>query len=293
MVTLIVACGMVAGAGLALLIREYVPRQPHPGDAIARLTGAAPTYTVAATDGSVADRLGRRMAAVAGTWTALRIPHNDLELLRIPVTRFIGEKIIFAFIGLATPAAAAASMSVFGTAPPVAIPSVAGLVLAVVASYVPNYNVAEQARTARAEFDRTMTSYVDLVAMDLAAGVGLHQAMHDAAHVADSWVFHRLRHELARAELNDRQPWDALRAVGEDLRLPSLTKTATVVALAGNKGASIVDVLRDRATGMRDEQLNLDKARAGARTERATVPVSMTTIVFLTILIVPMITQTV
>lgn len=290
---LIVAAGMVSGAGLALLIREFVPRHPHSGDAIARLTGATPTTATPTEGHGLAERVGRQVLARATTWTALRIPYRDLDLLRISPTRFVGEKVIFACLGLATPPAAAAGMSVFGTALPFAVPAVAGLALGVAASYVPNYNVADDAARARAAFDRSMTSYTDLVAMELAAGVGLHQAMTSAAKAGDSWVFHRLRYELARADLNDQHPWHALRAVGEELRLPGVIKTATVVALAGDKGASIVDVLRDRAKEMRDEQLNIDKARAGARTERATVPVSMTTIVFLTILIVPMITQTV
>ncbi|WP_162452913.1 type II secretion system F family protein [Phytoactinopolyspora mesophila] len=195
---------------------------------------------------------------------------------------------LFALVGLVTPPAAVLAVSLTGIGVPVVIPAVVGVGLGLAMSFLPYYNVADGAKRARAEFSRAMTCYIDLVALERAAGAGPVQALEHAAAVGDSWVFHRLRDELARSRYRGTSAWEALRAVGEELRLPELVQAGDVMRLAAVEGATVYDNLRARAHDMRNELLTQDKAAAGVRTERASAPVAMTTIVFLLIFATPL-----
>lgn len=291
MTQLVIAAGMIAAIGVLLIVREFRPRNPHAPDTAARLTGTAQVAYVDEDSTDFTDRLGRAVLRHVGSWSLLRIPHRDLQLLRISVTQFLGEKVLLAFVGLFMPVAASMVASIVGLQLPFVFPAIASLALAVVLFFVPNWSLAEKASTARAEFARSMTCYVDLVALERAGGAGATQSLEDAATIGDSWVFQRLSEELDRARWNREPAWAALRTVGEELRLAELVKTADVMRLAGDQGATVYENLRARASEMRNEQLTSDKARAGARTERAVLPLAFTAIVFITMLVYPMAIQ--
>ena len=288
---LAIAAGMIAALGAMLILREFRPRHPHAADTAARLTGTAQVTYVDEDSTDLTNRVGRAVLRHAGTWSVLRIPHRDLQLLRVSVTRFVGEKVLLALVGLLIPAAATVVASLTGLQLPFTIPAVAGLAMSAVLFFVPNWTIADKANTARKEWKRAMTCYVDLVALERAGGAGAIQSLEHAATIGDSWVFARLSEELDRARWSQEPAWGALRSVGEELRLPELVKTADVMRLAGDQGATVYENLRARASEMRNEQLTDDKARAGARTERAVLPVALTAIVFVLTLIVPMAMQ--
>ncbi|NED96855.1 hypothetical protein G1H11_16230 [Phytoactinopolyspora alkaliphila] len=286
---LTILAGMIAGLGALLVIREFVPRHPHPIEAARRLTTITRTVPTTTDDGGgLSVGLGRLILRRGGSWSILRIPHRDLALLGMSVSRFLGERGLLALAGLASPTASAVGASLAGWTPPIAVPVAVSLLAATTLSFLPYYTVAQQASRARAEFARAMTCYVDLVALERAGGAGPVQSLEHAATVGDSWVFARLRDELARARYRGTPAWDALRNVGEELRLPQLVKTGDVMRLAGLEGATVYDNLRARAMDMRNELLTHDKAESGVRTERATAPVAVTSIVFLLILATPM-----
>ncbi|NDL57026.1 type II secretion system F family protein [Phytoactinopolyspora mesophila] len=284
-----IAAGLVAGLGAFMVVREFRPRYPHPVDAAARLTNTHRIAPLARSAGvSVPERLGGALLRRGWSSTLMRIPHRDLSLLGMSVSRFLGERAVLAMLGLASPTVAALTASLAGWTPPVVVPAVFSLAAAAGLSLIPYFMVANQANRARAEFARAMTCFVDLVALERAGGAGPIQALEHAASVGDSWVFRRLRDELARARYRGTPAWEALRHVGEELRLPELVKVGDVMKLAGVEGATVYGNLRARAQDMRAELLAHDKAQAGVRTERATAPVAVTSIVFLLIIATPM-----
>ena len=296
MIQLSIAMGMIAAAGVMLVVRELRPRYPDAVDTAARLTNtttaAVPSYAeIGSPDDQLRERIGRVMLRHLGTWSILRIPHRDLGLIRMSVTEFLGLKGLYAFIGLVTPTISTMLLGTFGVNLPFTLPVVVGLIAAVVLSYLPNYDVADRAKDARAEFARAMTSYIDLVSLERAGGAGPVQALEHAAEIGDSWVFERLRDELSRARWHGTPAWQALHNVGDELRLPELVETADIMRLAGDQGATVYENLRARASAMRAEILSSDKARAGIRTERSTAPVAMTTVMFLIMLATPMAMQ--
>lgn len=287
---LAIAAGLLVGLGLTIVIWRLAPAQPHLSDALERL---APRQTTAATavasqsNGSAQDRLGlllqRRVPAIA----LLRIPTKELALLRIPVHRFIGDKALFALVGLLIPPAITVLATLVGTSIPFALPVVASLGLAVAMSFLPDYNARDDARAARIEFARALGAYMDGVSTERLGGTGTTQSLTEPANAADSWVFVRIREELARAELNHQRPWDGLNQLSVELGLPELGDLADIMRLAGENGASVAESLGARASSLRNALLIEEQTKANAAGERMTIPVSVLAMVFLVMLAVP------
>ncbi|RIQ20153.1 type II secretion system F family protein [Jiangella rhizosphaerae] len=292
---LAVLLGLGAGTGLLVILRELagqVGRLPHPVHTARRLTGtphpgdALDDAHLAGT-GGLTSRVGRVVLRRGAGSSLLHVPYRDLALLRRSAAQFLGERAICAAVGLVLPTAATTALGLAGVRLPFAVPALTGLVTAVLVSYLPLYTVADLARAKRAEFRRAMATYVDLVALERAAGSGATQSLESAARIGESWAFRRVRDELAHARWSGVPAWEALRSVGRELRLPELTDTGDVMRMSAREGATVYDVLRARASAMRTELLTSDQARAGSRTERAAAPLAATAVVFMLILAAP------
>jgi Flp pilus assembly protein TadB len=159
--------------------------------------------------------------------------------------------------------------------------------VAVAASFVPDYTVTAAARRAREEFTLGVSAFADLVALQVASGTGTTQAVETAAELGDSWVFTRLAEELRRAEFTHTPPWDALRRVGDDLDLPMLADVADTLRLSVESGVTIAGSLRSRAHALRHELLSAEHERANAASERMSAPVAGLTLTFMAVLITP------
>ena len=99
-------------------------------------------------------------------WAFVADPPDDSQLLRIPLARFYGDKIVMALMGLVIPPLLAFFFEQIGLGFPIAIPAIASLGLAVVMFFLPNYNAVDDARKARLEFARALGAYIDLVALE-------------------------------------------------------------------------------------------------------------------------------
>jgi len=153
--------------------------------------------------------------------------------------------------------------------------------------FLPDYNVRDDAKKARAEFARALGAYLDLVALERNSGAGPRQAMEAAADVGDSWVFRRLGEELARTRWSGLTPWEALHELAAELGLPELDDLADIMRLSGEEGAAIYTSLRARSAALRTAMLNTEKAKANEVGERMSIPMSLLGVIFLAILIAP------
>ncbi|TYL51847.1 hypothetical protein FXB39_07915 [Nocardioides sp. BGMRC 2183] len=280
--------GGLVGLGVALLVLRLAPAQPDLVDALARLGSARATPTPAAGDRVRGkERLGTWAMRVLppGLWT--RTPHRELALLRIPLARFYGDKLTFAALGLLIPPLLAWFFGLLGLGFPVVVPAFASLGLAAVMFFVPNYNAIDDARRARVEFSRALSAYIELVALERNNGSGARQAMEAAAASGDSWVFTRLAEELARSRWSGLPPWDALRALAQELGLPELDDFADIMRLSGEEGAGVYNSLRARASAMRSAMLTDEVAEANAVGERMTLPGSLLGVIFMALLVAP------
>src|SRR3546814_13848785 len=78
-----------------------------------------------------------------GAWA--HTPRKDLALLQISETRFYGEKVVWAMLGLIMPPLLAGFFSLIGLPLPFAIPTLGSLALAALFWFMPNYNAADDA----------------------------------------------------------------------------------------------------------------------------------------------------
>lgn len=294
-VQLLLAAGGLVGLGLALVLVQLVPPHPDLGQTLARLSPAGAREAQAAqASGQPRVEGAGDVRDVLGAWGARHLPAAlwgkiraaDLAVLGMTPVRFYGEKILYAFIGLvAGPVLAWVVMFFFAI--PLYVPVVATLVLTAALWLIPTYNVVTDSRDARVEFARALGAFVDLVALEMASGSGPRQAMEAAAAVGDSWVFARLREELARTRWSGLTPWDALRHLGDEIDMPDLHELADIMRLSGEDGTRVYPQLRARATSMRSAIMSAQKTRANEVSERMTLPMTLLGLIFLLILITP------
>lgn len=286
--------GVLAGAGLAGLVWRLAPVHAHPGDVLARLSPDADAALARANaeadpaDGAtLADRLGRWGIRLLPRSVWGTPPRQELALMRIPLHRFYGDKLLYALVGLLIPAVLTSLFAVLGWRMPIVLPVGAALAMGVGMFFLPDYNVRDDAKKARIEFDRALGAWTDLVALERNSGSGPRQAMEVASAVGDSWVFRRLREELALSAWTGEPPWDALKRLSTELGLPELGDVADIMRLSGEEGSQVYSQLRARSTSMRTAMLNDELAAANAVGEKMTIPMSLLGVVFLVILIVP------
>jgi hypothetical protein len=281
--------GALLSLGVVLLLARFIPAEPDLAEALARLTPGRTRATVVGpvTTATGKDRIGvwALKALPPALW--IRTPHRELALLRIPLARFYGDKIVMALMGLLIPPLLGLFFDQIGLGLPVAIPALASLALAVVMFFLPNYNAVDDARKARLEFTRALGAYIDLVALERHNGSGVRQAMEAAAQVGNSWVFTRLSEELTRSRWSGQPPWDALHALADELGLPELDDFADIMRLSGEEGASVYTNLRARSAAMRTAMLNDEITEANAVGERMTIPGSLLGVIFMALLVAP------
>ena len=287
---LALVAGALVGLGVALLVWRLAPADPDLGDALQRLSPEHAKRRAVETTHTASDireRLGvwGMKTLPAGAWGT--IPVKELAILRIPISRYYGEKIMFALLGLAIPPLLTIFFTLLGARLPIFIPAVATLGLATVMFFLPNYNVRDDAKKARAEFSRALGAYIDFVALERNSGAGPRQAMEVAACVGDSWVFRRLSEELARTRWSGLTPWDALHGLALELGLPELDDLADIMRLSGEEGAQIYRSLRARSSGMRSAMLATEKGKANEVGEKMSIPMSLLGVIFLAILVAP------
>jgi len=288
---IIIASGCLLGLGLALLLVPLLPAQPHLVTVLDRLnpdrrTTTTPLGTTTTTEGAerdLTDKVGiwaqRRLPAAL--W--FRTPTQQLRIIRKPLHRYLGEKLLYTLLGLLFPPVLGAFALLLGLGLPFAIPVVAGLILGAALSFIPDYNARDDAKTARDEFTRSLGAYIDQVAMERAGSSGTVQSMERAAHIGDSWVFARIEEELNRARFAGRPPWDGLTELSEEMDLPELARFADTMRISGEEGAAALPTLRASARSLRIAILTDDQAKAGASTERMSLPRTALAIVFLLI----------
>ncbi len=178
------ASGTLIGLALALLVWRLAPSDPDLVDALDRLSPDhvvprrnTPGLDVDTGTGSAVDRIGlwAMKNLPGGAWA--HTPRKDLAILQISETRFYGEKVVWALLGLIMPPLLAAFFSLIGLPLPFAIPTLGSLALAALFWFMPNYNAADDAKKARIEFSRALGAYIDMVATGVRDGSSGQQAL--------------------------------------------------------------------------------------------------------------------
>ena len=280
--------GLIAGAGLALLLLNYAPRTIRAGDALTRLgevsiPNATPAKALAGWD-------------KAGAWVSRRAPGipfftaptAELDLLEIPVAQFYADKLKMAAIGFCIPLGFAALLQIAGLSFP--LPLLFCPILAFVFWIIPDSSVRTKAKEARREFTRFVTVYLQLVAVALLGNTTADAALMSAASVSDSWVFRRIRREYQAAELTRTSKWDALERLGVSVGVPALIDMARTMRLSEARVGLRAQLL-PACDMLRAQVAASDKDAAERVTSKMDIPVFCTLIPIMALMIVPSVLQ--
>lgn len=279
--------GGLIGLGLATALFAVAPTHPDLREYLARVNAPSRRQPADEAPKDLQDRLGLWLMLHLPLTRFIAPPVTQLALLRRPVHRFYADKALFGLIGAFFPSVAATLLALFGIELPIVIPVGAALLLGVAMSFLPDYNVRDDAKAARAEFRHALSAYVDLVAIARNSGAQTRQAMEIAARAGDSWVFARIHEELVNSRFAGHTPWDALRGLADELSITDLSDVADIMRTSGEDSASVYGTLRARAASMRNALQSAEVAKANAVNERLVMPAALLFIVFTLALAAP------
>lgn len=143
----------------------------------------------------------------------------------------------------------------------------------------PDLSLRAGSKRTRFEADEALLTLFDLVMLERMANRSATQALSAAASVSDVAIFRRVRGVLAQAGLEQRPPWDGLRRLAHDLRLPPLEDLADIMQL-DEQGASLTEALAARVEELRDAHLSAGRMEAQEVSERMTLWMALPVMVF-------------
>jgi hypothetical protein len=189
--------------------------------------------------------VGRPLADsfLARGWLSAAV-RADLALVGRGSGEFFAVKAAGGVAGLVLPALLLAAAGAAGVPVPLLVPGWVSLAGAVVGFLLPDLRLRTQAAQLRRDFRVAIGAYLDLVAMRMASGAGLSEALTEAARLGGGTAFARLR-----------APAAALGRLGAELALPDLVDTAARMALVDSSGAQAEASLRAQAASLRDREL--------------------------------------
>lgn len=163
----------------------------------------------------------------------------------------------------------------------VAVVLLVGAACGSIGAYAPMVWHRRRASELRREFRVSLSTFVDLVVLALAGGMGVEGALVVAAESGGDWGTQRIRYALAAARAGGLSPWIALDQLGAEIAVGELRELAAALHLAGTEGSKVRSSLAARAESMRRHQLADAEMDANAATERMFVPGALLLIGFL------------
>ncbi|MGW3352173.1 hypothetical protein ACWDA3_53520 [Nonomuraea rubra] len=264
--------GALITVGILIAIQAWMPGPPRLHAAIARLESAS--------EPGQAGWLRTRM-------TRLPIPRGDLALLGITAERFALQRIVFFLVGLFLPIPLNLLCTLAGFPLPWAIPAGVGVVLAILFALIPDVSARRQAQERRQEFRAALATYLDMVALERAAGAGPPQALQSPVDICRGWVFSQIAQVLQHAKRAGEQPWHGLSTLGERVGISQLTELADIAEDAGSEGTRVLSTLLAKAQSMRTAALSDARGQANSRTSEMPIAIGMSIFGFLVLVCFP------
>jgi Flp pilus assembly protein TadB len=268
--------GVAFGAGLFLLFRALFPARPGLAaslaafDAVNRRRDEDARVSRAGT--SPQRRSGIRADLGAGLarfyeargWKQRNV-RADLAILDRSFESFLATKFLFPAVALVITPFFTVLGAVAGL--PLAIPLWMGILLAALFFLLPDMQLRQEAAQRRKDFRHVVGAFLDLVAMNLAGGRGVPEALMMASQIGDGWALRRIREALANARITGQTPWQALGGLGDEVDIAELRDLSAALALVADDGAKVRQSLTARAASMRNRQLSELEGKAGERSQ--------------------------
>lgn len=300
MLTVSLLAGAVAGAGLYALVRVFLRPRPGVAALVARIDGGQRSLRphtataldlqrgVAGTARGWMQGLGDRLetAAAERGWQLGRV-RKDLAVLNRSVGSFLATKIVIGLLFFLLAPVVYTTLLSAGVPLPGGAPLLAAVVFGAFGFFLPDLALRGEAERRRRDFRRVVGVFLDLVAMNLAGGRGLPEALLAASSISDHWAVVRIRQSLANARLMGSTPWQALGDLGEELGLDELRDLAGALGLAADDGAKIRSSLSARAATLRRKEMAENEGEAGERSQSMLVAQLLVCSAFLLFLAFP------
>jgi len=269
--------GALVGVGVLLVWRGLVPARPPLALTVARLTRPARPEAIAVVPASpLAAHVGAPLARLAAdlglSFAGLR---RDLCVVGRSLEAHLATKVGSAFYCALLPPGVAALVALAGGSLPAIVTVWAAALLGVGGFFLPDMLARAEAAERRAEFRHSLSAFLDLVVIVLAAGGGVQSALALASAGGGGWGFDHIRAALTASRVTRETPWAALGRLGADLGVHELEELAATVSLAGTEGARVRDSLVAKAASLRTHELARIEAEAGAATEQMSFPVAL------------------
>ena len=295
MTTPALIAGGVAGLGLFLLAFALMPRRASLARQLAafdaaRVVSRYRRRSQASDDGDSAftRRLGAGLAKLCAEqgWEFPSLRAN-LALAGKSFESYLATKLLLGVLGLLFVPILAAVLALAGIALPLVIPVWAGLLLAVVFSFLPDLELKQTVSKRRRDFRHAIGAFLDLVALNLAGGRGVPEALMAASQLGGGWAMARIRDALANARITGQTPWQALGALGEEVRIDELRDLSAALSLVADDGAKVRESLLTRAASLRRRELADLQGQAGERSQSMLVAQMLLAFAFLIFLMYP------
>ena len=296
--------GALVGIGCYRLVRAFLRPRPGVAQMLSRINRGQRSMTTHTTtayeSGGALDRQARtafasvsdRLEVIAAErgWE-LGQQRADLALVGRTRGTHLAMKVATGFGLFLLAPFVWTTMRIAGVPLPSAIPAVAAILFVALGFFLPDLALRSEATARRRDFRRSVGVFLDLVAMNLAGGRGLPEALLAAASVGDHWSMIRIRQALANARLYGTTPWAALGALGEEINVEELKELSGALVLAADDGAKIRTSLSARAATLRRRELTQAEGEEGEKSQSMLVAQMLISTAFLLFLGYPAVAQ--
>lgn len=279
--TLVVACAIGVGLGTLGVVNGVRRRTPALQQILLALEPGAPHQLDRPGDGKRRRRpdqvVGERLAGVI---RARRLDRRGPASSLVPALAICDRSLdelcarcaLGALGGVVAPLLLGCILAATGVGLPAALPFGSALVAGAVGVAAPVGATISESRRRRRDAVRIVCSFLDLVVLGLAGGMGIEGALFSASRLGRTDLAQRMHAVLATSRDSGVAPWDALGSLGGELGIAELEELAGAAALAGGEGARIRATLSARAAALRRRDVAEAEAEANAVTERLFLP---------------------
>lgn len=286
--------GGVVGLGCFLLAFALIPRRVSLARQLAAFDAARVSQARTRSRDQVAR--GSAISRRLGSWLArlfaeqgweLPSLRSNLALAGKSFENYLATKLLLGVLGLVFPLIALALISLAGIRLPFFVPVWAGLFFALLFFFLPDLELKQTVDKRRRDFRHAIGAFLDLVALNLAGGRGVPEALLAASQVSGGWAMWRIRDALTNARIVGQTPWQALGALGEEVRIDELRDLSAALSLVAEDGAKVRESLVTRAASLRRRELADLQGQAGERSQSMLVAQMLLAAAFLLFLIYP------
>jgi len=207
---------------------------------------------------------------------------QDLAVTGGTVEQYVGKATTLALVGFFGPLVILGFFNAIGLGIPLVFGPAGGALLAAAMLVVTRQELTDKAKKRRAEFRRTLSVYLDLVAMSMQAGRGHAEALPASAAIGTGWAFTHLQDAIDGARFSGTTPWHALGQLGDRFGIRELTDLDSALTLANEDGAKVRATLVARAETLRAERIADAEAAAAQATESMRFALIVMVFAFLT-----------